>query len=201
MSPPLQAALVTFLWCCCHSLFITHRWQRLVRRILPRRHVFARLAYVIASTVSFAVLVLWVRGLPERPLWSWDGGWAVARGLGLAAALACFWLGARAYEGRAFLGLRQVADWTAGRPARAPRFREDGILGVVRHPWYTGTLVLLVFMLPWTDVNLAWRLVLGGYVVVGTELEERKLLAELGDTYAAYRRRVPRFFPRLRRRG
>ena len=70
---------------------------------------------------------------------------------------------------------------------------------MIRHPWYAGTLLLLAFGLPVTDVNLAWRLVLAGYVLVGTELEERKLLADLGPVYAEYRQRVGRFLPRAGR--
>jgi protein-S-isoprenylcysteine O-methyltransferase Ste14 len=71
---------------------------------------------------------------------------------------------------------------------------------VIRHPWYAATLILLAFCLPVTDLNLAWRAVLAGYVLIGTELEERKLLVEHGAAYAEYRRDVPRFLPGLRRR-
>ena len=35
------------------------------------------------------------------------------------------------------------------------------------------------------------------YLVVGSILEERKLLRELGAVYAAYREQVPRYFPRI----
>ena len=41
-------------------------------------------------------------------------------GLGLAVAAVCSWLGARAYDGRAFLVLRQLPDAAARRAARPP---------------------------------------------------------------------------------
>ncbi len=197
----LQATLATALWCALHSLFITHAWRGFMTRNLPRYQVWHRLVYVVASTVTFGVLVLWLRALPAESIWTWQGSWAWVRGAGIFEAGLLFLLGARSYDGRAFLGLRQLVDWAAGRQPREPAFREDGILGVIRHPWYTGTLILLVFGLPFTDVNLAWRSVFIVYVLVGTELEERKLLRDLGDVYADYRSRVPRFFPGLRRRA
>ena len=200
MPPALQAALATALWCAGHSLFITHRWRDFVQRRLPWYQPFERITYVVAATATFGALTLWLQGLPEHTLWTWSGGWQVVRVLGLGLAVLLFWLGARSYDGRGFLGLRQIADRLAGRKHRDPLFRSDGILGVIRHPWYTGTLVVLICALPFTDVNLAWRGVFWVYTLVGTELEERKLLTDLGETYAAYRRRVPRFLPRLRPR-
>ena len=55
-------------------------------------------------------------------------------------------------------------------------------------------------MKPWTDVNLVWRGIFLAYTLIGTELEERKLLRDIGTPYAEYRSRVPRFFPGLRPR-
>jgi len=195
MPPSLQAALATALWCTWHSFFVTHGWRRFVQRYLVRYQPFERLVYVLTATVTFGALAVWLRGLPQQPVWDWAGGWQVVRFLGLGLALLLFGLGARSYDGRGFLGLRQIADRMAGREHRDPPFRSDGILGMIRHPWYTGTLAVLVFALPFTDVNLAWRGVFLVYTLIGTELEERKLLADLGETYAAYRRRVPRFLP------
>ena len=84
--------------------------------------------------------------------------------------------------------------WGARPPSR--RCATGGILAVIRHPWYGGTLLLLVFGLPWTDVNLVWRGVFFAYTLLGCELEERKLLRDLGAPYADYRRRVGRYWPR-----
>jgi protein-S-isoprenylcysteine O-methyltransferase Ste14 len=185
----------TTVWCFFHSWFVSHRWRNLVRRHFPRYHVFNRLVYVIFSTISLGVLMLWIRTLPTVTLFAWSGWWMWVRWLGLTEAVFLFWLGTRSYDNRFFLGMTQALDYLRGNPTREAPFRSTGILAVIRHPWYTGTLILLVFCLPYTDVNLAWRVVFLVYTLIGTELEERKLLKELGATYAAYRDGVPRFFP------
>jgi protein-S-isoprenylcysteine O-methyltransferase Ste14 len=196
---PLAAVILwTSLWCVLHSLLATHRWRDLVRRLFPRWHAFSRVLYVLGSTATLAVLLAWLRALPERELWDWTGPWALARWLGLAEAVFLFWAGTRAFDNRHFLGLSQLRDYAAGREPADPPFRADGILAVIRHPWYAGTLLLLVFMLPWTDVNLAWRGVFLLYTLAGCELEERKLLRDIGEPYAEYRRRVGRYWPRRR---
>lgn len=204
MSILVQVGLVTAAWCFFHSLFITHRWHAVVRRSFPRRHLLARLVYVSFSTVSFGALAWWLWTLPARPLWDWPGWWSVVRWIGLLDALLLFWLGSRAYDGKSFLGLRQWRDWLDSREPREPPFRTTGVLGMIRHPWYTGALLFFVCCLPVTDVNLVWRSVFILYTIIGTELEERKLLVDVGVPYEEYRTRVPRFFPgisRSNRRG
>ncbi len=189
------------VWCIFHSWFVSHRWRDLVQRHFPRYHVFSRIIFVTFSMFSLGLLMLWIRTLPSVPLFAWTGWWAWIRILGLAEAFFLFWLGIRSYDNRSFLGVTQALNYLQGIPTREPPFRTGGILAVIRHPLYTGTLILLVFCLPYTDINLVWRSVFLAYTLIGTELEERKLLKDMGDTYASYRSEVPRFFPDLRTLG
>ena len=196
-----SVAVWTTVWCLGHSWFVSHTWRDLVRRHFPRYHVFSRLVYVIFSLLSLGVLMSWIRILPAVTLFDWPGWWAWVRWLGIFEAVFLFWLGTRSYDNRSFLGVTQAVGYLSGRPTGEPRFRSAGILAVIRHPWYTGTLILIVFCLPFTDVNLVWRAIFLVYTLVGTELEERKLLKDFGAGYAAYRARVPRFFPDHRSLG
>ena len=191
----IKTALFTALWCLGHSVPITHTVRDRMRNLFPRYHIFDRAVFVIYSTMTLVILLAWLRTQPQNMLWDWPGWWSVVRWVGLLEAVVLFWLGSRSYSGSSFLGLNQIRDFAAGRPATDPELCTTGILGIIRHPWYTGTLIFLTFCLPVTDVNLTWRAVMVLYVLVGSELEERKLLRDLGDSYAEYRRRVPRFFP------
>ncbi len=198
----IWTAALTTLWCIGHSFFITHTVRDRIRNLFPRYHAFDRVIYVILNTATLGLLFVWLRTLPQQVLWPWEGWWVWVRWVGLAEAGLLFWLGLRSYNGRTFLGLNQMRDFAAGRQPQQPAFTTTGILGIIRHPWYTGTLIFLAFCLPITNVNLVWRLVFAIYVLVGTELEERKLVRELGDVYVKYRREVPRFFPSpIRRRS
>ncbi len=191
----LQVGLASALWCFFHSLFVSHLWRDYVRRSFPSGHVFARILYVIFSTLTLGLLLIWARTLPQTVVWTWSGGWFWVRwgGLGLAGVL--FVSGARSFDNRAFLGIRQVGRYFSGGQHEDPPFKTDGILGVIRHPWYSGTILFLVFCLPLTDVNLVWRSLFIVYTAIGTELEERKLVGDLGGVYEGYMKRVPRFVP------
>ena len=69
----------------------------------------------------------------------------------------------------------------------------------VRHPQYAGfILVMLGFLLQWpTLLTLVMFPVLVWMYVRLARSEEREVEAEFGETYRAYARRVPAFFPRL----
>lgn len=196
-----QVALNTAAWCFFHSFFITHLWRDTVCRRLPACAPYGRVVYVVASSVTLGALFWWLRSVPETTVWTWTGIWQVFRVVGLIEAGVLFVLGALAFDGRAFLGVRQMQDHHAGTQPTDPEFTTSGVLNSIRHPWYTGTLIFIVFCLPYTDINLVWRGVFLVYTLVGTELEERKMIKELGDVYLDYKKRVPRYFPALKPRS
>ncbi len=190
--PPLAAIPPTVAWCAVHSLWIAPGVQRRLRGALG---AYERLAYVVVSAASLAVLLWWVRGLPHHTILRFDGALGVVRWTALAGAAALMVAGSLAYDGLTFFGLRQIAARRAGRAAAPAGLRCDGVLARVRHPWYGAGLLVVLFARDVTDVGAAYRGVFLLYFLVGTWLEERKLLAEFGDAYARYRRAVPAFFP------
>lgn len=73
----------------------------------------------------------------------------------------------------------------------------NGIHKYVRHPLYLGTLLFvwgLFFLFP-TLSNLLAVVVITLYVVIGIKFEERKLIAEFGNSYADYILNVPALIP------
>jgi protein-S-isoprenylcysteine O-methyltransferase Ste14 len=94
-----------------------------------------------------------------------------------------------------FLGIRQISqERSGGAMTESGEFDSSGVLGVVRHPWY-----LAVFILLWArDLSLAEmtiNMILSAYLVIGTFLEEQKLVLEFGDQYKVYQRQVSMFIP------
>jgi protein-S-isoprenylcysteine O-methyltransferase Ste14 len=113
----------------------------------------------------------------------------------LTIAVLLFFTGARHYDILQFLGLRQLRKG-ASHSALTETGKLDtaGILGITRHPWYLGTIMLI-----WArglDVSaLITNIVLTIYLIVGTVLEERKLLIEYGEDYRRYQERVSMLIP------
>jgi protein-S-isoprenylcysteine O-methyltransferase Ste14 len=74
----------------------------------------------------------------------------------------------------------------------------DGVYAHVRHPQYTGIFVItLAFMIQWpTAATLVlWPFVIVMYVRLARR-EERDVMAEYPEAYAAYKERVPALIPR-----
>lgn len=75
----------------------------------------------------------------------------------------------------------------------------DGPYAYVRHPQYSGFIVIMFgFLLQWpTLLTLAMFPVLVWMYVRLARAEEREATTEFGDTYRQYADRVPKFMPRL----
>lgn len=96
---------------------------------------------------------------------------------------------------RVLVGLPELQPWDS-----VGSVVSGGIYDRVRHPRYLGMILSwwAAVLLSGATRLLVLVLVFMGLALLVVELEERELLACLGPAYADYRRRVPRFIPRLR---
>jgi len=196
----MKLVLLGFLWicwCAMHSLLIDFRVTDFIHQQLPRLIRYYRMLYNGVSLLTLVPLALFTRLVGGEVVFGWQGRTVLCRTLLLAAALALFLAGAKRYDLRHFLGLRQLQSGEGQLLlSDSPDFSETGVFGMTRHPWYLGSLLLIWSMLPQYPLSaFLAAVVLSIYIVVGTFLEERKILARYGDAYRYYQQRVSMLFP------
>lgn len=175
-----------------HSGMIRTAFRRSLVRVVPL-HLHAAV-YSIASGIALAaVLVLWQRS--SVPVWSVDPPWSLAFRASFVAAILGVVLGFRALRGFDGFGLRPIRDRRRGRTRPSGPLAVNGPYRWVRHPLYTGVLVMIWSCPAVTLDRLLFNLLWTGWMVVGTLLEERDLLREFGDDYRTYRAAVPMLIP------
>jgi protein-S-isoprenylcysteine O-methyltransferase Ste14 len=99
-------------------------------------------------------------------------------------------------SGTAYLGAQTMLD----RQMQGHRVVASGPYRFVRNPLYLGTLFMMAamgFAMPPTGAVFTLVLV-GAFLVRLILAEEAHLTAQMGETYQAYLRAVPRLVPRLR---
>lgn len=176
-----------------HSTLASLRTKNWVALHYPERMPFYRLGYnILAGLLLLPVIWLMVRN-PGPPLWAWHGlGAWLANGLALAALLG-FMSTLKYYDTQEFLGLRQWRSHTR-RVEDQAGFHLSPFHRHVRHPWYSLALVMI-----WTqDMNAAMLttgVMITAYFIIGSRLEEEKLVACHGDVYRRYMERVPGLIP------
>jgi methanethiol S-methyltransferase len=70
-----------------------------------------------------------------------------------------------------------------------------GAYGIVRHPFYTAGILILIAQMEMTMLDMIAVLLVSGYFVAGAFIEERRLLLVFGDEYRKYQKQVPMFIP------
>jgi protein-S-isoprenylcysteine O-methyltransferase Ste14 len=194
--PTLSVILLAwFSWCLVHSLLISKIATDFFQKYLGNRYKIFRLAYVLFSVITLIPLLFLNFQLDEKILFIWKGWWRIPQLLFLYYALHLFVLGSQVYDMRYFLGIRQIQDFFMDRDSKKNAFSSHGILAHVRHPWYGGGLVFLWALGPLGEYSIPVKLLLSFYLLIGSWFEEKKLIAEFGETYRQYIQKVPMFFP------
>ena len=152
-----------------------------------------RLVFNVLAVVLLAV-PLWLSLAGPGPwLWRWSGVASYVSLMLSLAALAGFLWSLKYYDVSEFLGLRQLRERNASVDDQE-QFQLSPLHRWVRHPWYFFALVII-----WTrDMNapmLVTAIMLTLYLIVGSRLEERKLIRYHGEIYRRYRERVPGLVP------
>jgi len=92
-------------------------------------------------------------------------------------------------------GLRQVFLHLRGIQYTHPPFVERSVYKLIRHPLMLGFIIAFWATPTMTQGHLLFAAVTTGYILVGIRLEERDLLAILGEDYRLYRLRTPMLLP------
>lgn len=184
-------------WCILHSLLITPFMTRRLRRLPGSVRLYFRLGYNITALATLLPLVIYTLSLQGDNVFAWQDGWVVLRFCLLGISFWVFYGGARRYDMGYFLGLKQISSRENHTLlTEDAAFARDGIFAVIRHPWYLASLILLWSALPVYSLSTTLAAaILSLYLVVGTVLEERKLVAEFGEHYRAYQREVSMLLP------
>jgi protein-S-isoprenylcysteine O-methyltransferase Ste14 len=184
-------------WCILHSALISPAVVGRIRALMGARFKYYRILYNIWASLSFAAVLYYLHLLKTPSVWNWAGYWLPVRWLVLLGGLYFIWAGAKAYDLWQYFGFRQLLSGeTHLTLSKNGHLSREGILGKVRHPWYTGT-ILIIWARPMDRDALIANIILTLYTLIGTLLEERKLLTEFGDEYASYRQTVPMLIPFL----
>jgi protein-S-isoprenylcysteine O-methyltransferase Ste14 len=111
-----------------------------------------------------------------------------------------FWAFFFNYDSLSFFGIRQILNFKKLKTINpSEEIKNNGLLAVTRHPMYLA-LIIYLWSQTFRVADIVVNIVLTIYVIIGTVLEEKKLVLEFGDAYRKYQREVPMLVPFTKKR-
>lgn len=155
---------------------------------------YYRAAFTLIAVLTFLPVLALAARLPDKSIYTIRFPLLMLTLLIEFAGLALAAAGVQQAGALPFLGL-DVFFNESGTPAKA-RLLTAGVYRFIRHPLYTGTLLLLWFTPRMTWNYLAFNLGATAYFIIGAYFEDKKLAEDFGAAYQAYQASTPAFLPR-----
>lgn len=195
----MEYIILSSVWagyCILHSFLISIKFTNFLTRVLKNYYAFYRLFYIIFSLV----LLIWVINFSNQ----WDNEivityvppWSIIRQiLTWGSLLMFFWAFFFNYDSLSFFGIRQILNFGKVKQSNpSEEIKKNGLLSLTRHPMYLA-LIIYLWCQTFSMADIVVNIVLTIYVIIGTVLEEKKLVLEFGDAYRKYQQEVPMLIP------
>lgn len=184
----LTIASLWIIYLGLHSFLASVKVKFWVENTLKVGPGFYRLVYSLISIFGIGYLFLQMAITPKIVLFD-SPGWLKYVAMILASwGVIILVVSFRYLSGLEFLGLKRAS--TVG-------LIRQGIHGYVRHPIYSGTILVLVGMFLYnpTDIILVSEVVIFIYLPFGIKWEEQKLIEKYGEAYIQYKEEVSAIIP------
>jgi protein-S-isoprenylcysteine O-methyltransferase Ste14 len=174
-----------------HSLLASDRVKNAAQQGLGRNYRYYRLGYSVLATLGLVALLVINGGISSDYYFEPSG---LPRYISLVLTTVGVMVMQRAFKNyrlKSFLGFEPEES----------RLRTGGALAWVRHPIYSGLILITVgffLFIPNLPTLISCCSILL-YLPIGIYLEERKLIRAFGDDYLKYRKEVPALVPRWSR--
>jgi len=183
-----------------HSVLADLKVKSILIRKIPGLKKTYRLLYNIVAVVTLLPVLLYGALIPVRYIFP-PSQILVFIGLAFSTwGIIVMKKSFSYYNLKSFLGVAQLKNPDV---RESEGLKTNGILGQVRHPLYSGGLLIIAGFMLFSPSYANWvtsfSLIL--YTIIGTKLEERKLVIEFGEAYKTYQKKVPMLipFPRTRK--
>ncbi len=192
--------VLIFLWLVyglLHSALASFTVKNYTKKHLGNAYRYYRILYNFIAIIGLLGILLYNAVISSHILV--PGSWLpFLKFVGLVFAtwgILIIRLAFRKFSLKEFLGFAQAQQKTTKNEI----LRTDGILQHIRHPIYSGTLLLIVgfWLFSPTLANLITTFCITIYTLIGMRLEEKKLIATFGDAYRQYKQKVPALVPSL----
>ena len=193
--------ILAFLWLAyftIHSLLASHKVKKYFEKRIGDTFRYYRLVYNFIAIIGLLGILFYNAIISSHVLL--PPNWLpIVKFIGLTLAI---WgvlvlrLAFKRYSLNEFLGITQARN----EAITDEKLQTGGILQYVRHPIYSGTLLLIwgFWLFSPTLAHLISMVCISVYVWIGMRLEEAKLIATFGDTYHQYKKNVPALIPSWR---
>lgn len=177
-----------------HSIMARPAFKRMWTRLIPE--AAERSTYILMTCVALILIFAFWQPIPNL---IWNFGNSIT-GVTLSLLFWCGWLVVLAstfmIDHLDLFGLKQVFAHLKKRQAMHPNFVKTGFYRLVRHPIMTGFLIAFWATPNMSAGHLLFACVTTGYIVIAVlHLEEKDLIASIGEDYLSYRDEVPAFVP------
>ncbi|HEX2608436.1 MAG TPA: isoprenylcysteine carboxylmethyltransferase family protein [Flavisolibacter sp.] len=186
--------LCWLIYCFMHSLLASLSIKSFFKRKMGASFRHYRLAYTLFAFFALVAIILFQLTIKSSSLFHTGTLLNILGGIigysGLALMLICI----KKY----FMSLSGLKSLYTDHVT--PSLLISGIHRYIRHPLYLGTFAFIwgLFLI-WPLLSLLiCNVVITLYTLYAIRLEERKLIAEFGDSYRRYKEEVPMLLPGLR---
>jgi protein-S-isoprenylcysteine O-methyltransferase Ste14 len=188
--------LLWLLFGILHSVLAARWWKQRMQQWWGARYKYYHFSYSVFAAISLIGILVFQFTMHSQLLYTAPVGVKLLLCLPALAGLAIMLVVIRKY----FFSLSGISVFYKKQPPVI--LEQGGLHRYVRHPLYFGTLLFiwsLFFIYPYLN-NLLACIVITGYTVFGAMLEEKKLVAEFGKKYVAYKKQVPMLIPGIFRK-
>ena len=183
------------LWCTLHSILISMTVTEYLKNRLGPAFRYHRLFYSVFSLATLLPLMYYANSIRPDPFFRWDGYLVIIQCALILTGSYLFVAGARHYRFTELLGIRQIAAGREGvTSSDDDTFAVSGIHGTIRHPWYLAGIII-VWAQDLSFFVILNNIVINGYFIIGSFLEERKMMLKFGGRYRDYQRTVSMLVP------
>ena len=177
-----------------HSVMARPGFKKALTSWLPAP--LERSTYVLATAIVIFIMIFYWHPIPDL-VWQVEGETVrLAINTVFWAGWLITFLATQMIDGLHLMGVKQ--SFGADNPdSGVKNFVTPAFYKLVRHPIQTGIIIAMLATPDMTVGRLILTLGIIVYVFIGLFYEERDLIAEFGDTYTDYKKRVPALFPKF----